>query len=227
MSKYKFVSYLRVSTKAQGRSGLGLEAQREAVRQYVFGGSDELIKEFVEVESGKRDDRPQLRTALQHCKLTGAVLLIAKLDRLSRDAHFLLGLQKAGVRFVAVDMPGANDMTVGIMAIVAQEERKMISQRTKAALAAAKARGIKLGCPNGAMHLRGYGNKAAVQAIKAHAQERAENIAPTIAEIQRSGIVTLRGIAQELNSKGILTARGGEWHAASGGRSEFCVSLSG
>lgn len=215
MADGKYVSYLRVSTAAQGRSGLGLEAQREAVRQHLNGGNWELLHEFVEVESGKREDRPQLQAALKHCKLTGAVLLIAKLDRLSRDAHFLLGLQKAGVRFVAADMPGANDMTVGIMSIVAQEERRMISQRTKAALAAAKARGVKLGCPNGAAHLKGLGNAAAVKALKANAQERADNVLPVIQDIQSGGKRTLREIAKELNERGILTARGGRWHAAS------------
>lgn len=210
----KFVSYLRVSTAAQGRSGLGLEAQREAVWQYLSGGGMELVQEFVEVESGKREDRPQLQAALQHCKLTGAVLLIAKLDRLSRDAHFLLGLQKAGVRFVAADMPGANDMTVGIMAVVAQEERKLISLRTKAALAVAKARGVKLGCPSGAAHLRGMGNAAAVTAIKLRAQERANDVGHVIREIRDAGVTSLRGIADELNRRGILTARKGVWHAA-------------
>ena len=211
----KFVSYLRVSTAAQGRSGLGLEAQQEAVRQYLNGGSWELVQEFVEVESGKREDRPQLQAALQHCKLTGAALLIAKLDRLSRDAHFLLGLQKAGVRFVAADMPGANDMTVGIMARVDQAERDMISQGTEDAVEAAKASGVKLGCPTGAAHLKGLGNAAAVKAIKAGAQKRAEEVGSVIGQIQEAGTTSLREIADELNRRGILTARRGKWHAAS------------
>ena len=147
MAQGRFVSYLRVSTDRQGRSGLGLEAQRKAVDDFLNGGRWKLIAEFVEVESGKRDDRPKLAEALALCRLHNAVLVIAKLDRLSRDAHFLLGLQKAGVRFVAADMPEANEMVVGIMAVVAQAERKMISARTKAALAAAKARGKRLGNP--------------------------------------------------------------------------------
>src|SRR3954471_1117781 len=147
MSKGRYVSYLRVSTDRQGRSGLGLEAQRKAVQEFLNGGRWDLIAEFVEVESGKRDDRPKLAEALSLCRLHNATLVIAKLDRLSRDAAFLLGLQKAGVRFVAADMPEANELVVGIMAVVAQAERKMISTRTKAALAAAKARGVRLGKP--------------------------------------------------------------------------------
>src|SRR5919107_4055060 len=116
MAEGRFVSYLRVSTDRQGRSGLGLEAQRKAVEDFLNGGRWKLIAEFVEVESGKRDDRPRLKEALALCRLHNAVLVIAKLDRLSRDAHFLLGLQKAGVRFVAADMPEANEILVGIMA---------------------------------------------------------------------------------------------------------------
>jgi DNA invertase Pin-like site-specific DNA recombinase len=140
----KFVSYLRVSTKRQGESGLGLEAQRKAVSDFLNGGNWQLVEELVEVESGKHDhNRPALHKALEACKVYGATLVIAKLDRLSRDAHFLLGLQKAGVKFVAADMPEANEMVVGIMALVAQAERRMISERTKAALQAAKARGVR------------------------------------------------------------------------------------
>ena len=146
MAEGKWISYLRVSTDRQGKSGLGLEAQRASVADYLNGGHWKLIKEFVEVESGKRaDDRPKLEAAFAACRLHGAKLVIAKIDRLSRDAHFLLGLDKAGVDFVAADMPNANRLTVGIMAMVAEEERRMISARTKAALAAAKARGKKLG----------------------------------------------------------------------------------
>src|SRR5579871_2906396 len=139
MAEGKWISYLRVSTTQQGKSGLGIEAQRAAVAAYA------PIKEFVEVESGKRSDRPMLAEALKACRVHGARLIIAKLDRLSRDAHFLLGLEKAGVDFTAADMPNANRLTVGIMAMVAEEERRMISSRTKAALAAARQRGTQLG----------------------------------------------------------------------------------
>ena len=134
MAAGKFVSYLRVSTRRQGRSGLGLAAQRKAVEDFLNGGNWTVISEHVEVENLKVSDRPELAKALQACRLFGAKLVIAKLDRLSRDAHFLLGLEKAGVDFVAADMPQANRLTVGIMAMVADEERRAISARTKAAL---------------------------------------------------------------------------------------------
>lgn len=216
MATGKFVSYLRVSTQQQGRSGLGLEAQREAVTVFLNGGNWDLIREFKEVESGKRDDnRPELAKALHLCKVTGAKLVIAKLDRLSRDAHFLLGMQKAGVPFVAADMPEANEMVVGIMAVIAQAERKMISQRTKAALAAAKARGVKLGGPNGASHLRGRYQPQAVEAVRHQAQERAVELRSVIDDIKASGITSVRMIAHELNARGMVTPRGTTWHPTS------------
>ena len=208
MAEGKFVSYLRVSTARQGRSGLGLEAQRKAVEDYLNGGN----WQFVEVESGKKADRPQLEKAFQLCRLLGAKLVIAKLDRLSRDAHFLLGLEKAGVDFVAADMPQANRLTIGIMAVMAEHERRMISERTKAALAAAKRRGVKLGGDRGARltaKQRALG-RAALQA-KAHA--RAADLAPTIKELQAAGYESLRAIAAGLEERGIPAARGGKWSA--------------
>jgi DNA invertase Pin-like site-specific DNA recombinase len=212
-----FVAYYRVSTANQGASGLGMEAQRAAVAAFITGGGADakLLKSFTEVESGKRDDRPELAKALDHARLTGATLLIAKLDRLSRDAHFLLGLQKAGVSFVASDMPEANALTVGIMALVAQQEREGISRRTREALAAARARGVKLGCPNGAAHLRRYGNRLAVTAIKAAAGARAKGLAATIAAIRGEGVTSANGIAKALNERSIATPRGGTWTARS------------
>jgi DNA invertase Pin-like site-specific DNA recombinase len=141
----KFVSYLRVSTQKQGKSGLGIEAQRAAVNGYLNGGDWQLIEECTEIESGKRSDRPVLARALALCRVHLATLVIAKLDRLARDVHFVSGLMKAGVQFVAVDMPLANPLTIHILAAVAEAEAKAISERTKAALAAAKARGTKLG----------------------------------------------------------------------------------
>ncbi|NCB97216.1 MAG: recombinase family protein [Bacteroidia bacterium] len=213
----KFVSYLRVSTTKQEVSGLGLEAQRKAVLDFLNGGNWELLAEYTETESGKKNDRPKLTKALEHCKLTGATLVIAKLDRLSRNAHFLLGLQEAGVKFLAADMPTANELTVGIMALVAQEERKAISTRTKAALAAAKERGVKLGCPNGASHLQGdrNGSKQGLEAIKMKAKERAMKLAEVVKEIQDNGAISLRQIAEELNRRSIATARGKRWHPSS------------
>jgi DNA invertase Pin-like site-specific DNA recombinase len=211
MAEGKWISYLRVSTNRQGRSGLGLEAQRRAVDDYLNGGSWKLVREFVEVESGKRTDRPVLAEALQACRLYGAKLVIAKIDRLSRDAHFLLGLEKAGVDFVAADMPNANRLTVGIMAMVADEERRMISKRTKEALAAAKRRGVKLGgFRKGAKVPRDAREKGnATMARKAN--ERAADIAPVIAELRQAGMVSLDAIASGLNDRGISTTRGGGW----------------
>ncbi|EMG38695.1 site-specific recombinase, DNA invertase Pin [Desulfocurvibacter africanus PCS] len=170
---------------------------------------------YIPYERGKKTDRPQLRKSLEHCSLTGAILVIAKLDRLSRDAHFLLGLQKAQVRFVCADMPQANELTVGIMALVAEAERKLISKRTKEALAAAKARGVRLGCPNGAQHLRKYGNAAGVEAVMTKASKRAESLRDVIERIKIQGMTSANAIAQELNRQRIATPRGGMWYAAS------------
>jgi DNA invertase Pin-like site-specific DNA recombinase len=213
MAEGKWISYLRVSTQRQGRSGLGLEAQRHAVAEHLNGGSWKLIKEFVEVESGKKSARPQLEAALAACRLYGATLLIAKLDRLSRNAHFLLGLRDAGVDFVAADMPNANRLTVGIMAMVAEDEGQRISARTKAALAAAKRRGVVLGGDRGVIP-SAKSRVRALAAIEARAASRAADIAPTIAELQAGGATSLRAIAAGLNARGIPTSRGdGEWSA--------------
>src|SRR4051794_25035414 len=213
MAQGKFVTYMRVSTKRQGDSGLGLEAQRKAVTDYLNGGSWTVCGEYVEVESGKSDEnRPQLQRAIQACRVYGAKLLIAKFDRLSRDAHFLLGLEKAGIEFVATDNPHANRLTVGIMALVADEEHRAISARTKAALAAAKARGVKLGGDRGVVPPP----EAAVRggaATKAKAAARAVDLEPILAEIKAAGASSLREIAAALNARGIATARGGKWSA--------------
>ena len=209
MADGKFISYLRVSTAKQGASGLGLEAQRKAVDDHLNGGRWEHVREFVEIESGKRDDRPKLAEAMALSRLHGATLLIAKLDRLSRDAHFLLGLQKAGVDFVACDMPTANRLTVGILAMVAEEERRAISKRTKDALAAAKARGTKLGGDRGKLHLvRDAGRAAGIAVRQAKASRRAADLLPIIADLRASGVTTLGGLAHALTERGIPTARG-------------------
>lgn len=211
----RFISYLRVSTDKQGRSGLGLEAQRAAVERYLNGNGSELLAEFVEVESGKRSDRPELEKAFHQCRITGATLVIARLDRLSRDAHFLLGLQKAGVQFVCADMPEANTLTIGLLAVMAQYEREQISERTKAALAAAKARGVKLGNPKGAAHLRGRYQPQAVAAAKAKANERAADLRVVVDDIRDGGTTSIRAIAAELNRRGIRTPRGRSWYPTS------------
>lgn len=213
MTEGVFVAYSRVSTIRQGKSGLGLEPQREAVRSYLNGGNWSLVAEFTEVESGKRSDRPELAKAFQACRVYGAKLVIAKLDRLSRDAHFLLGLEKAGVDFVAADMPHANRLTVGIMAMVADEERRMISQRTKLALAAAKKRGVKLGGDRGVSLSRAT-RKAGRDVQAARACERAADLEPIIRELNCAGVTSLSGIARALTERRIPTSRGGsKWSA--------------
>jgi DNA invertase Pin-like site-specific DNA recombinase len=213
----KTVLYYRVSTAAQGRSGLGLEAQQAAVGQFCQTRGCDVLAEFTEIESGKRNDRPELAKAMHRAKVTGATLVIAKLDRLSRNAAFLLQLQEAGVKFIAADMPEACNLTVGILALVAQQEREAISARTKAALAAAKARGQRLGNPNGAAPLRraAKGNGAAVGALKAAADRHASNLQPVVQDLRARGINSLPRIAQALNEMQMEAPRGGRWHPSS------------
>lgn len=212
------VAYYRVSTAAQGRSGLGFEAQRAAVESLCAARGWELTAPpFTEVESGKRNDRPELEKALHRAKVTGATLVVAKLDRLSRNVAFLAALQESGVKFIAADMPEANELTVHIMAAVAQAERKAISKRTKEALQAAKARGQRLGNPNGAAAIRraGKGNDSAMGAVRANATKRAEEMRPIVEDMRARGVTSLSGIAAALNEGGFVTARGGKWHASS------------
>ena len=208
MAQGKFIAYYRVSTVQQGRSGLGLEAQQKAVLDYLNGNGWELIEEYTEVESGKKASRPELMKALAACRLHDAVLVIAKLDRLSRDAHFLLGIQNSKVKFCAVDMPEANEMVVGIMAIMAEHERRMISQRTRVALAAAKARGVKLGKPENLTDAdRRKGAQASALARAENVRARNADLLPVIETIREDGITSLNGIAQALNRRKIGTPR--------------------
>lgn len=213
------VGYYRVSTARQGASGLGLDAQRAAVEALcALRGWELVAPPFQDVESGKREvARPGLAAALDRAKLTGARLVIAKLDRLSRSAAVLMDLQESGVPFVAADMPDANEMTVGVMALVARQERQAISRRTKEALQAAKARGQRLGNPNGAAAFRraGKGTGAALEAVRAGAVDRAESLRGTVQALQAEGVTSLGSIAASLNAQGIVTARGGHWHASS------------
>ena len=202
----KFIAYFRVSTDRQGKSGLGLEAQREAVMNYLNGGRWTLVGEFTEVESGKRSDRPQLAAALAACKKQKAKLVIAKLDRLSRNLAFIATLMESGVEFVAVDNPHATKLTVHILAAVAEHERDLISERTKAALAAAKARGKVLGSKNIAEV-----GRLGVAAVKANARRFAANVRPIIEEIMKAGATSHNAIAQQLNARNVKTARGGTW----------------
>lgn len=204
------VAYYRVSTDKQGRSGLGLDAQREAVRRFLRDDYPP-IKEFTEIESGKRADRPELQQAIQYAKVHKAKLVIAKLDRLARNVHFVSGLIQAGVDFVAADNPHANKLTIHIIASVAEDEAQRTSERTKVALQAAKARGVKLGGYRGVKVDPTLGT----QARQANALEQAKALQPTIEEIRQAGFVSLHAIAQQLNARGIPTAMGRKWQAVS------------
>lgn len=214
----KFVAYLRVSTARQGRSGLGLEAQRETVQRFVKERGGRIIApEFVEVESGKRNDRPELEKALKRCRLTGATLVVAKLDRLSRNAAFLMTLRDSRASFVAADLPEANTMTVGVMAVVAQHERETISKRTVDALEAAAKRRKKAGMPPlgglraGAPDISRF-QKRAVQAVRQNALEAAEDFRDDIEALASEGL-SLNAMAARLNEASVRTRRGGEWTA--------------
>lgn len=208
-----FVTYLRVSTDRQGKSGLGLEAQRAAVLDHV-AGKGEIAAEYVEIESGKRNERPQLARAMAEAKRIGAVLLIAKLDRLARNVAFIANLLEAGVEIAAADMPEANRFLLHVMAAVAEHEAQAISDRTRAALAAAKARGVKLGwsMPERKDEQRRASRKGAAKNAE-NACMHAANVLPIIRQIAAGG-ASLRKIADELNTRGIKTARGGLWYAA-------------
>jgi DNA invertase Pin-like site-specific DNA recombinase len=207
-----FVTYLRVSTDRQGRSRLGLEAQRKAVADHV-GGKGAIAAEYVEIESGKRSDRPQLACALVEAKRLGAVLLIAKLDRLARNVAFIANLLESGVEIAAADMPEANRFLLHVMAAVAEHEAQAISDRTRSALAAAKARGAALGwsMPERRDEQRQASRKGAARNAE-KADQHAANVLPVIRQIARSG-VSLRRIADELNTREIKTVRGGLWYA--------------
>lgn len=210
-----YIAYARVSTAKQGRSGLGLEAQQAAINAFLRDDDTLLTPVYVEIEGGKRDDRPELAKALNRCKLTGATLLVAKLDRLSRNVAFIATLQEAGTRFVAADMPEANELTIHVMAAMAQYERKAISRRTKDALAAAKARGTKLGGWRGGPVVD---HRLGTVARQAKAQAFNDSVGVAIAELQANGITSLSGLARELNEQGIRTFRGGAWQATQVGR---------
>jgi DNA invertase Pin-like site-specific DNA recombinase len=208
MTTSKFVAYYRVSTERQGRSGLGLEAQKEAVRQYLAAGGWPPVEEYTEVETGKGantlDRRPQLQAAIAACKRHKAVLVIAKLDRLARNVHFITGLLEAGVTFHAADMPQADKTMLQIYAVMAEAEADRISARTKAALAAAQARGTVLGA-NGQQLARQH---------KAAALERAQALGPTVRDLRAKGF-GIRKVADELNRLSIPSPGGTKWHPTS------------
>jgi DNA invertase Pin-like site-specific DNA recombinase len=199
----KVVSYYRVSTTRQGESGLGLESQRETVRRYVSSHGMDVVGEFAEVESGKVNDRPKLTEALTVCRKTGATLIVSKLDRLSRNALFLLQLQQSNVEFICCDCPNVDRFTVGILALVAQRERELISERTKAALAAARSRGVRLGTrtPDRQVSLM-------MEGVRCEKEKFLNRVRPIVTEIRSTGVTTLQGIADCLTRRGIPTRYG-------------------
>lgn len=199
-----FISYIRVSTQRQGESGLGLDAQRAATDRYLQRIGGTVLREFTEVESGKRSDRPQLHAALRACKETGAVLLIAKLDRLARNVHFISGLLESGVRFIAVDMPHADKFMLHVFAAMAEEEGRRISERTRAALASAKARGVRLGRTA----------EKLAQANRDAAGQFASQVGPMIRDMLECEGLTFRAVAEKLNKLRIAPARGDKWHTS-------------
>jgi DNA invertase Pin-like site-specific DNA recombinase len=209
------VAYIRVSTSQQGRSGLGIEAQREALTRFAGDEGFEPVAEFVEVETGKGSDaldrRPQLTAALAKARALHCPVAVAKLDRLSRDVHFISGLMAHRVSFLVAELaPDVDPFVLHLYAALAEKERALIAGRTKSALAAAKAKGVKLGNPN-----IDAAQGAAVVAVKAEADRAANNVLPIIAEIRKSGAVTLRAVADALNARGVPTPRRGRWHATS------------
>lgn len=201
----KAIPYYRVSTDRQGKSGLGLEAQQRSVRDFATASQFELLSEFIEVESGSRDKRPILRKALKQCRQDGAILLIAKIDRLARDVAFVSSLMKSKVKFVAVDLPNANDLMIHIMAAFAEYERRQISVRTKEAMAAAKKQGRSFG---------NYGKVILSARNRNNADLFALSLAPTIKSLNSKGLLSVRSIVDELNREHILTYRKGKhrWH---------------
>jgi DNA invertase Pin-like site-specific DNA recombinase len=214
MANGKFVAYYRVSTARQGASGLGLEAQQTAVAGYLNGGRWKMVGEFTEVESGKRSDRPELAKALSLCRIHGATLVVAKLDRLSRNVAFTAALMESSVEFTAVDFPMANRLTIHILAAVAEHEAGMISARTKAALGACRARGVVLGGDRGNIAAEAHKGAQASAVVRSEAaSKRAADLLPAIRYAQSNGASSLRDIAAILNESGIPTARGGEWSA--------------
>jgi len=202
----KCVAYYRVSTTKQGIKGLGMEAQRHSVQTFLASKDWQLAGTFEEVETGKRRDRPQLASAIELCRKQRATLVIAKLDRLSRNAAFTLALRDAGIDFVCCDMPEADRFTIGLFALLAEKERDLISERTKAGLAAAKRNGVKLGNP-----MKAAARSKAVATNKRKAAAFAARLCPVIAEIRAAGVDTLKGIAGCLNARGLRTAMGREW----------------
>ncbi len=209
----KFVTYFRVSTQRQSRSGLGLEAQQAAVSAHLAAHKGDVLASYTEVESGKIDQRPQLVAALRRCRQTRATLLVAKIDRLSRTASFLFTLRDSGAKFQALDIPEANTLTLGVMIVMSQHERELIAKRTREALAARRAKGLPMGTPRDLSAYQERASELGCFANRAKAQERAKEIAPAIEEARAAGHTSLRQIAAYLNDQGIQTPRGKAWTA--------------
>jgi DNA invertase Pin-like site-specific DNA recombinase len=211
MAGGRFVAMYRVSTGYQQRSGLGLEAQRDAVLIYLRDVGGDLVAEFVETVSGRKgdDERPQLAAAIAACRVHGARLVVSRLDRLSRDAAWLLGLEKRGVDFVVAASPHVNRLTIGVLALVAEQERRDVSVRTKQALAARRARGLPLGNPSNLSN-QSMGRINGAQANRDKARSHAADLRAIVVELRASGAASLRQIASGLNARRIPTARGGE-----------------
>jgi len=209
----KYVAYYRVSTASQGRSGLGLEAQKKMVADFVAVNGGELVAEFTEIESGSKSERPELLAAIRHADLVGGKLLVGKLDRLSRDLHFILSLQKSRIDFVICDLPGCDNFTINIYGALAQRERELIAARTKAGLQAAKARGKKLGTNNLPPEMVKEASAKGAAVLKQTADDFAGRVKPVMEGLKAQGM-SLRGIAAELEKLGVKTARGGAWTAS-------------
>jgi DNA invertase Pin-like site-specific DNA recombinase len=206
----RFVTYIRVSTQKQGASGLGLEAQTSAVTSYLRQHGGQVVQEYREVESGKINDRPQLQAALKRCRQTKATLLIAKLDRLGRNTAFLMTLRESSVRFICADMPEADETTIGMLAVFASHERRAISDRTRAALAAAKARGVRLGNPSLPAGTAATA-RIARKGLTAKADAFALDLRDVVESAQAEGLVTLKALADHLTSLSCPTPRGSTW----------------
>ena len=211
--KKKYVVYFRVSTQRQGQSGLGIDGQKAAVKAFTKARNGKILAEFVEVESGKRDDRPEFQKAVIKVKESGATLLVAKLDRLSRDVHFIAGLRKDGINFTSCDMPDANQFTINVMAAMAEQEREMISELTKTALAVAKEKGVKLGASNPKIKkaLIGKGWKNSLGTRKNRANQFAENLRDKIEKLRIEEGRTQQDIVDHFNDYNVPAARGGKW----------------
>lgn len=209
----RFVAYLRVSTDKQGDHGHGINAQRQAIQNYLVANNGELLDEYVEVESGKKNDRPELKKAINRCKTSRSTLIIAKLDRLSRNMAFIANLMDSGIDFIACDNPFANKLTIHILAAIAEHEREMISKRTKEALAAAKAKGILLGGYRGTT-LTDEIRQDALSARWSKSKDYSANVFPVIREQLEAGY-SLNATARILNQQRIVTVRGGKWTAKS------------